>query len=196
MGELILGMKNDKKYHRRSIRLKGHNYSLLGEYFVTICAKNRRCLFGNIVNDKMVLNDVGMAAERCLRQIPKHYPDAIMDEYIIMPNPVHIIIMINNNIGANNYSPLQKEKRPHGTSRTIGAIIRGYKIGVTKWMRKNMHIHDVWQRNYYEHIIRNESELIKIQEYIVNNPKQWALDTENINARDIIGRLLQNPLRI
>jgi len=176
---LHMKIKNDKKYHRRSIRLKGYDYSSLGGYFVTICAKNRRCLFGNIMNDRMVLNDAGMAAERCLRQIPEHYPDAIIGEHIIMPNHVHIIIMINNNVGANNYSPLQKEKRSCGTSRTIGAIIRGYKIGVTKWMRKNMHIHDVWQRNYYEHIIRNDQELNLFREYIVNNPKKWDLDSEN-----------------
>jgi len=82
-------------------------------------------------------------------------------------------------VGAKNFSPLQPGQRPRGTSKTIGSVIRGFKIGVTKWMRTQTNVYDVWQRNYYEHIIRNENELDRIREYIVNNPLKWEFDREN-----------------
>jgi len=99
-----------------------------------------------------------------------------LDAWVIMPIHVHGIITI---VGAKNFSPLPPTGRPMGTSKTIGSIIRGFKIGVTKWMRQNNVIHDVWQRNYYEHIVRNKKELNQIREYIQHNPLQWHLDREN-----------------
>ena len=206
-------MKYDpKKHNRRSIRLKNYDYSKSGAYFITICTKNRQCLFGEIVNGEMILNDGGKIVEKCWIDIPEHFPNAILDEFIIMPNHIHGIIILNeldfDNVGANmganvvvdiganmvvdiganmmvdvgakNFSPLQNE-RPHGTTRTIGSIIRGFKIGVTKWFRQNSNIHTVWQRNYYDHIIRNEIELIKIRKYIINNPRNWTNDNNYIN---------------
>ncbi|MBU1128724.1 MAG: transposase, partial [Candidatus Omnitrophica bacterium] len=95
-----------------------------------------------------------------------------------MPNHVHGIIMIvDSAVGANNYSPTksQRAQRPHGTSKTIGSIIRGFKIGVTKWVHQNMDMKNVWQRNYYEHIVRNEPELARTREYIKNNPIRWGV---------------------
>jgi len=189
-------MKYDpEKHNRRSIRLKNYDYSKSGAYFITICTKNRQCLFGEIVNGEMILNDGGKIVEKCWIDIPEHFPNAILDEFIIMPNHIHGIIILNeldfDNVGANivvnvganmvvdeganNFSPLQND-RPHGTTRTIGSIIRGFKIGVTKWFRQNSNIKTVWQRNYYDHIIRNEIELIKIRKYIINNPKNWLID--------------------
>lgn len=126
----------------------------------------------------MILNDYGKIAEQCWNDIPKHFPNAIMDEFVIMPNHIHGIIILNNNgliIGAKNFSPQQNE-RPRGTTQSIGSIVRGFKIGVSKWFRQNSNIHSVWQRNYYEHIIRNEIELNKIREYILNNPLNWKTD--------------------
>jgi REP element-mobilizing transposase RayT len=181
-------MKYDpEKHNRRSIRLKNYDYSKSGAYFITICTKNRQCLFGEIVNGEMILNDGGKIVEKCWIDIPEHFPNAILDEFIIMPNHIHGIIILNEldfdnvganmvlDAGANNYSPPQND-RPHGTTRTIGSIIRGFKIGVTKWFRQNSNIKTVWQRNYYDHIIRNEIELIKIRKYIINNPKNWLID--------------------
>jgi len=122
-----------------------------------------------------------------------------LHEYIIMPNHIHGIIQLvganndspenndnnvpvvannhssennNNDTRAKNFSPL----RCYSPSKTIGAIVRGFKIGVTKWMRQNMDVHDVWQRNYYEHIIRNERSFKHIAEYIINNPNMWNKD--------------------
>lgn len=158
-------------HHRRSIRLKHYDYSKAGFYFITICCKNKECLFGQIVNQQMLLNNLGHYVKKCWEQIPEFFPQARVDEFIIMPNHLHGIIEITEyNRGKCNL-PLQK-----GTSQTIGSIVRGFKSGVTSWARKNTTIFDVWQRNYYEHIIRDEKSHLKIYEYIQNNPILWELD--------------------
>jgi len=100
-----------------------------------------------------------------------------------MPNHVHGIIWIVDdvgaeNVGAKNFSPLQRQQ-PRGTSKTIGSIIRGFKIGVTKWGRQHTDAHTIWQRNYYEHVIRDGESLNRIREYIAANPLRWHLDREN-----------------
>ncbi len=160
---------NPDIHHRRSIRLSEYDYSQAGAYFVTICTQNKECLFGNVVNGTMQLNDMGIVARQCWNAIPQHFPNVLLDEFIVMPNHIHGIVILN--VGAKNISPLQ-----HGTSMTIGSVIRGFKIGVTKWARANCACHTPWQRNYYEHIIRNEHELHKIREYIINNPLNWEQD--------------------
>jgi putative transposase len=167
---------NQEIHNRRSIRLKGYDYSREGMYFITICTHDRMCLFGKVENEEMNLNEYGKIAEKCFLAIPEHHPYAKLGPYIVMPNHIHCIIEIT--VGANNYSPLQTQtKRPiHGTSKTIGSIVRGFKIGVTKWFRKNTDIHTVWQRNYYDHIIRNEKSYCRIADYIINNPLKWQDD--------------------
>ncbi len=202
---------NPKIHHRRSIRLKGYDYSQAGLYFVTICCQDRECLFGKIVGaenflPEMVLNDAGKIANECWLKIPEHFPNAVLHEYIIMPNHVHGIIELtetvganqhspetntpetnNNAVMANQYSPETNGAKPEtngaknvsplrSPSKTIGSIVRGYKIGVTKWFRTNADIKNVWQRNYYEHIIRDEQSYQRIAEYIVNNPEKWQAD--------------------
>jgi len=178
-------MKYDPyKHHRRSIRLKGYDYSQPGWYFITICTNNREMLFGKIIGGKMELNAGGNIVKKYWRDIPNHYPDVALDEYVIMPNHVHGIINIgendNNdrmeNVRAKDFSPLQKNNKLHSPSKTIGSIIRGFKIGVTKWFRKNTDVYNVWQRNYYERIIRNELELNRIRKYIMENPLKWYDD--------------------
>lgn len=167
---------------RRSIRLKGYNYSRPGAYFITLCTTNRECWFGEIIDDKMVLNEYGKIAKQCWIDIPVHFPDTMLNEFIVMPNHIHGIIIIN--VGANNYSPLRSFKSP---SRSVGSIVRGFKIGVIKRLRDEIpekfppH-RPIWQRNYYEHIIRNEDELNGIREYIYCNPIKW-LNDENYKIR-------------
>ncbi|MFH1077119.1 MAG: transposase [Pseudomonadota bacterium] len=183
-------MKYDpNNHHRRSIRLQEYDYSQTGAYFVTICTKNRECLFGNISNGTMVLNDTGRIVQKCWNEIDEHFPHITLDEFIVMPNHAHGILLINKalntTVRAKNFSPLPQMRQPHGTSKTIGSIIRGFKIGVTKWIRKNNATHDVWQRNYYEHIIRNDNELNLIRQYIIINPSQWESDKENPNAKQV-----------
>ena len=199
-------------HHRKSIRLKGYDYSQAGMYFITLSDQDRLCLFGEVVNGEMVLNDAGRVAKACWLNIPEHFPNAILHEHIVMPNHVHGIIEFvganhyspepcspandspepfapNNNFYnnhfTNNYSPNNDlpEKRANNDSplrspsKTIGSVVRGYKIGVVKWFRLNGNLGNIWQRNYYEHIIRNEQSYYRISEYILNNPKNWDKDT-------------------
>jgi putative transposase len=200
---------NPNKHHRRSIRLKGYDYSQAGLYFVTICTRNREYLFGNTRDGEMILNDMGKIADECWLEIPTHFPDAILHEYIVMPNHVHGIIELTQNnittsgaqntggnsqppptpadcvVGAENFLPLppppprqqQHNKFQKMIPRSIGSIVKGFKIGVTKWCRNNTDIENIWQRNYHEHIIRNEKSYLTISHYIANNPAKWKDDT-------------------
>ena len=173
---------NPTIHHRKSIRLQGYDYSQDGAYFITVCTHNRVPLFGEIVDGVMALNTAGQIVEKCWCAIPEHFPQVTLDEFVVMPNHVHGIITIGttvgvNNVGANDYLPQPPRPLQHGTSRTIGSMVRGFKIGVTRWFRANTDIHAVWQRNYYEHIIRNEDAYLKIAEYIQTNPQRWEIDT-------------------
>jgi REP element-mobilizing transposase RayT len=164
---------NPKIHHRRSIRLQNYDYSRPGAYFVTICVRDRSCLFGDVVDGEMRLNDAGHVAHECWRAIPTHFSHVDFDAFVVMPNHVHGILVIADSavpVGAKNFSP------QHRTSKTVGSMVRGFKIGVTTWMRGNTTIHDVWQRNYWEHIVRDEPELNRIQEYISTNPVRWEMD--------------------
>lgn len=169
-----------KTLHRKSLRLKGYDYSNVGFYFLTLCTKNRGCLFGRIQNYKMTLNQTGEIATLCWLEIPLHFPNAILHNHIVMPNHVHGIIEIKeqNSVRANDYSPQHNFRSPH---RTIGSIIRGYKIGVMKALYdcnpyKYKRGESIWQRNYHEHIIRNEESFRNISQYIANNPIKWQED--------------------
>ena len=156
--------------NRRSIRLKGYDYSKSGLYFITVCTDERKCFFGEIKDGTMLLSMTGEIVKRCWENIPEHFPNVVLLEYVIMPNHIHGIIRITDvPIGAKDISPLPEH--PAGTSKTVGSIIRGFKIGVTKEAG-----YSPWQRNYYEHIIRNESSYNQIAEYIVNNPVNWQTD--------------------
>ncbi len=169
--------------HRKSIRLKGYDYSNAGAYFVTVCAWNKICLFGDIASGEIQLNSFGKIIQICWEEINMHFPHIITDEYIIMPNHIHGILVIQDEtVGANNYSPLLHGGKPRGTSKTIGSAIRGFKIGVTKLVKSNMTLENIWQRNYYEHVIRDDEELNVVREYILNNPKRWEMDRENPEA--------------
>lgn len=192
--------------NRRSVRLRGYDYSRAGAYFITICAQNRRCLFGSITEGAMVLNDAGRAVADCWLQIPDHFAHVELDEYVVMPNHIHGIVII---VGANNYSPLQSNhdspvqsndysplpanaSHPTGTARTIGSMVRGFKIGVTQWYRQRSVPSKIWQRNYWDHIIRNESELIRIRRYILDNPIQWQQDA--LHAPTAVGANKDSPI--
>ncbi|MBI4683330.1 MAG: transposase [Nitrospirae bacterium] len=145
---------NPDIHHRRSIRLKEYDYSQAGAYFVTICTQNRDCTFGDIVGREMRLNDAGRMVEIIWNDLPGHNDNIELDEFIVMPNHFHGIIFI---VGACS-KPLKTY-----SARRINQIRDSPGI-------------PVWQRNYYEHIIRNETELEKIREYIVSNPLNWEQD--------------------
>ena len=148
----------------------------------------------------MRLNEAGQIAEACWLAIPEHFPHVELDAFVVMPNHVHGIIVIADTgektgvgasgtiVGAKNLSPESSttDWSQAGTSKTIGSIVRGFKIGVTKWMRTNTDVHNVWQRNYFEHIVRDQASLNRIRLYITTNPEQWANDTENpVGAKNL-----------
>jgi len=173
--------KEQQRKRRRSIRLKGYDYSGAGAYFVMIVTQDRLCLFGEVLGGEIRLNDAGRMAEQCWYDIPIHFPNIVLDEFIVMPNHVHGVVTITNSVGAKDYSPLPLtiQPPPIGTSKTVGSVVRGFKVGVTKWFRNNSETYTVWQRNYHEHIIRNEKSLNRIREYILDNPLRWDMDREN-----------------
>ena len=172
---------NPKKHHRRSIRLPGYDYTSEGWYFVTICVKDRQCLFGKVENNKMVFNEYGLIVEMEWEKTAQLRKNVNLDEYIIMPNHIHGIIVINDNmektnVGAYCDTPLQSGfKSP---SNTIGSIIRGFKSAVTKNINKirNTCGRPIWQRNYWEHVIRDADDLNRIRAYICENPLKWNED--------------------
>ncbi len=223
------------KYRVESNRLRGYDYSSIGAYFITICTIDRGHFFGEVFDGEMVLNPLGKQTHQCWMDIPQHFPFVTIDEFVVMPNHVHGIIIINDAITdaateetneyssrtmanpdaithvttdaitdaiyeeTNNHSSLQSP--PHSStqpstpspspfsssvplpspftvpfrspSKTVGSIVRGFKIGVTKWARQNSHIHNIWQPNYHDRIIKNERALNAIRNYIRNNPRKW-----------------------
>ena len=172
-------MKETEPHKRQSIRLKDYDYSQAGVYFLTICVKDKQCFFGEIINDEMVFNDIGKIAEKFWRDIPVHYPNIELDEFIIMPNHIHGILVI---VGIQHVEPLPRRHEYQKTiPKSIGSIIRIYKASVTNWCRNNGFEFFQWQRNYYEHIIRSEKQLKAIREYIRNNPYNWPKDSEYPN---------------
>jgi putative transposase len=130
-------------HNRCSIRLNGYDYSQDGAYFITVCTHNREFLFGGIVDGKMAMNNAGRMAKKCWFDIPIHFPHVALDTFIIMPNHIHGVLVITETVGAKNFSPLQSGRQPRGTSKTIGSVIRGFKIGVTKWMRQNTGFYNI-----------------------------------------------------
>lgn len=189
------------KHRRRSIRLKGYDYSQAGAYFVTICAQNRECLFGDIVDGEMRLHDAGQMIQDMWNDLDARYPDVETDEFVVMPNHVHGIIVIRRNdcrgevSSPISVSPIPTIKQggetPPLRRHTLGQIIAFFKYQSTKQINKIRDTpgHPVWQRNYYEHIIREEQEMNRIREYIIENPAKWTEDKnnpENILCRSVI----------
>jgi len=184
--------------NRKTNRLKNFDYSQNGMYFVTICTKNREHYFGEIKNGTMILNELGKIVSKNLQEIPNYFQNIFLDKYIIMPNHVHLIIEINNNIVGADLVSAQKQKiQNYGQTRglslqnisnigLLSRIIQSFKSRSSVEYIKSMDLKNqscltkIWQRSFYDHIIRNEIELNKIREYIISNPKMWEQDRNNI----------------
>jgi REP element-mobilizing transposase RayT len=169
--------KYDPAIHRRrSIRLQGYDYSHAGAYFVTLCTQDRECLFGDIVDGEMRLNDAGRIVANSWEWLAEQYDHVSLDEYVVMPNHAHGIIVITGDCrGGSRTAPTTGIRKP------IGRLIGAFKTVSTKRineLRENGGT-KLWQRNYWEHIVRNEPELNRIREYIHNNPARWELDSLN-----------------
>lgn len=180
-------MYDSQKHNRQSIRLKGYDYSQPGYYFVTICVADRYCLFGKIVDEQIILNEYGQIAKKEWVRTEKLRDNVRLDEYVVMPNHIHGIIIItyqNNSKGVLQYALADElENKFRSPSNNVGAIVRGYKSTVTKQINElnNQPGDKVWQRNYYDHIIRSKNELNKIRTYIRENPRNWENDNLNIS---------------
>lgn len=167
---------------RHSLRLRNYDYSQAGAYFFTICTHERVCLFGEIADSEMRLNALGEAAAECWAAIPEHFPDVELDADCVMPNHIHGIVVITQSAGATHASPLPNDRPAGPPSRSLGAIIGSFKSAATKRIHEIQCASNlaVWQRNYYERVIRNESELNNVRRYIANNPLRWAEDENNL----------------
>ena len=175
-------MKFDpQKHHRRSIRLKGYDYTQSGAYFVTIVAWQRESLFGAIVDGEMRLNQFGKIVQRAWFDLPKHYPHVELGTFCIMPNHVHaVIILIGAIVGMGNVRAGLKPA-PTMVRHPLSEIVRAFKSFSARRineLRKTQGI-PVWQRNYYERIIRDDEEHNRIHLYIESNVANWTMDNEN-----------------
>ena len=182
-------------HNRRSLRMKGYDYSREGAYFITMVTQDRFHIFGEIVNEEMILNEVGEIAKKVWLQTPIIRNNIILGEFIIMPDHIHGILIITptpnegaNDEGANCNSPHSPHSSPHShspqkfqsPSKTIGAIIRGFKGSATKQINE-LNIskgiyhspQKIFQRDYIDKIIHDKMAFQNISNYIINNPKNW-----------------------
>ena len=178
---------NPEIHHRRSIRLKGYDYSQAGCYFITICAQNRKCMFGESIDGQMAVNEFGEIVNDQWLKIPDRFPGIELDVFQIMPDHFHGIINIvgatlavdpNNAIDPN---PRAGASPAPTNDVTVGNIIGAFKSNVSNEILKifksrNEHMGKLWQRNYYEHIVRNDNDLNRIRQYIIDNPLKWGND--------------------
>ena len=193
------------KYRVESTRLPNHNYAANGWYFVTICTRDRQHFFGNIETlpnvktlqcnvstDQMQLSPIGKIAQQYWVDIPHHFAHTYIDAYVIMPNHIHGIIVVDRPV--NDLETLQCNVSTHPRSPqqdflsqisprpgSLSTIIRSYKSAVTRWCRKNGFADFNWQSRFYEHIVRADGSLTRIQQYIINNPIKWASDRQNFS---------------
>ena len=195
-------MRYKNTYRIESTRLHYWDYSNPGMYFVTICTQNFVEWFGVVNNEKMDLNKMGEIANSCWTKIPNHFPNVELDEYIIMSNHIHGIIGINDISRDADHNESNYKMKSRTNSRrdvacnvstsnrmskispkpnSLSVIIRSFKSAVTKLIRKSHNPNFAWQPRFYDHVIRNENSLEKIQNYILLNPKNWDSDKNNLN---------------
>ncbi len=197
--------KFQNKYRNESARAQWWNYGNEGAYFITICTKNRERFFGEIINGIMHLSHLGVLADVFWHEIPHHSPNVKLGAFVVMPNHIHGILILNGNVGTLNgnvgtlhaTSLRQQQQRPSSLSQppnpetiiknqqmanispqsgTVSAIIRAYKSAVTKHANR-LGIENGWQPRFHDHIIRNDIEYQRIHNNIVNNPLKWEKDT-------------------
>ncbi|HET9588325.1 MAG TPA: transposase [Anaerolineales bacterium] len=174
-----------QKRHRRSIRLKNYDYASQGAYYVTIVVQGRQCLFGEIIEGEMHLSKHGEIVQNWWNEIPMHFPNVKLGAFVIMPNHVHGIILITDERRGEVISP-PNNPYPPLLRPALGQIVAYFKYQSTKEINSIENtgtIAKVWQRNYYEHIIRNERDLQQKTDYILNNPSRWEDDREYPNKK-------------
>jgi putative transposase len=195
--------RDPNKHHRRSIRLSGWDYRQAGAFFATLVTQGRETLFGQIVNGEMMLSPLGRVVMTMWQRLPSHFSQVRLDEFIVMPNHLHgIIWLLNNGESRDKVSSVeaqfedslpvqwvgqgttaQEMSHPHRLeSGSLGAVVGNFKSVTTRRINQMRHSPGapVWQRNYYEHIVRDEHELNTIRQYILDNPSRWEEDDEHV----------------
>jgi REP element-mobilizing transposase RayT len=213
------------RHHRRSIRLKGYDYAQPGAYFITLCTHERACLFGEVTDGHLRLNDYGRVVAETWEWLAEQYRYVELDEWVVMPNHMHGILVIVGDASSPNGNaagprrggsrpaptdagpqptPMDGEPQPAPTDagpqptppdaesqpapaegqpkrKPLGQLIGAFKTVSAKRINalRGTPAAPVWQRNYYEHVVRNERELRAIRRYIANNPLKWTLDRDN-----------------
>ena len=161
---------------RKPNRLPGYDYSQGGYYFVTVCTKCRREWFGAIKNNEMILNEYGIIAKKAWLEISWHFKNIELNEFVIMPDHMHGIIIIKNGYVGNRHACSLQKPQYH----TLPVVIGSYKSGVARCVHKMKDGTGFgWQKSFYDHIIRNENSLIQAREYILNDPKQSRIGIKN-----------------
>jgi len=181
-----------EKHQRRSIRLKEYDYSNEGAYFVTIVSHNRMNIFGSIHHGRMNLNQTGKIVENTWLEIPSHYPYVQTDAYVIVPNHIHGILIFESVGATHEVSRIQRQGSPlHAMPQPIkrqplDVIVGSFKSAATKHIHRVGYLTQktIWQRNYYEHIVRDDEDYQRIVEYFEMNPSNWELDNENLEKRN------------
>ncbi len=164
-------------YRISSSRLSNWDYSNNGYYFITICTKERNHYFGEIINNEMNLSEIGLIVHKYWFEIPRHFSFVELDEYVVMPNHVHGIIIINKKNCRDGACPVSTECK-----NTLGNIVGSFKSTVTKYANSHR-ISFNWQLRFYDHIIKNEKSLYYIRQYIRDNPLNWETDRNNLSLK-------------
>jgi len=185
-------MKYDpEKHHRRSVRLKGYDYEQSGAYFVTVVTQARACLFGEIADGETRLKEAGRMVRAVWEELSTHYPGVETDAFVVMPNYIHGVVVLVGagpracpDVGAGN--PERGQPQGVATTLSLSDIMHRFKTLTTKRYADAVKQSGrtpfpgrLWQRNYYEHLIRDEDSLNRIRQYILDNPARWAFDREN-----------------
>ena len=178
-----------RKHNRRSIRLRGYDYSYAGMYFVTICVNERRFLFGQIADETMRPSPAGRMMQTVWNRIPAAFPGVGVDRFVVMPNHVHGIIAVTTGPVGLGIEPQREQPRPcptRGTGYALSDVVQWFKsAAINKYKAavqrrgRQQYAGRLWQRNYYEHVIRDAESLARIRRYIAENPLRWHLDREN-----------------
>ena len=178
-----LKIEGDAERRRRSIRLKHRDYTLPDVYFVTVCAHERRCIFGRVVDACVEPTGLGQVAHECWVAIPQHFPQVALHEFVVMPNHIHglIAIMPSPLVGAQHGCALPRGATSNGvTPGSLGAIVRSFKAIVARRAHKELSWSGpIWQRNYFERVLRDGQEFANASRYVAENPKKWEWDREN-----------------
>ena len=182
--------KFKNKYRTDSVRLKHWDYSWSGYYFITICVKNHECVFGDVVDKKMKLNELGKKVDRFWKEIPDHFNNAELDEFVVMPNHMHGILVLNNKkLLETQHCCVSMENKTSNTfyclkSKSLPVLIRSFKSICTRAInKKRPYLGFQGQPKYYDHIICNERALENIQNYIRFNPQKW--ETNDVNPLNL-----------